>query len=1128
MTRRGIILVLIVALCVLWQLSANAQAQSTEELKALYSQLDQLCSQGEYTEAILVAEKIRSLTEKIYGPDHVETAAVLSRLAELYRLTGQYTKAEPLCKRSLEIYETKLGKNHLEVAKSLNNIAVLYRFTGRYAEAEPLYNRALQIREEALGKDHPDVATSLNNLAVLYWATGRYAEAEPLYRRALEIYEVKLGKDHPSLAAPLDNLAGLYEDAGRYAEAEPLYNRALQIREEALGKDHPDVATSLNNLAGLYCTTGRYAEAEPLYNRALQIREEALGKEHPELATCLDSLAGLYCTTGRYAEAEPLFQRALQMREKALGKEHPDVAKSLNNLAGLYYATDRYAEAEPLYNRALQISEEALGKEHLEVATFLNNLAEVYRTTGRYAEAESLCKRALVITEARLGKDHPSVARSLNNLALLYHDTGQYAEEEPLYKRALEITEARLGKDHVDVATYLNNIAALYAGTGRYAEAEPLYNRALQIREEALGKDHPDVATSLNNLAVLYKDTGRYAEAEPLYRRALEIYEVKLGKDHPDVAGLLNNLAFLYAAREEYSLSSHFFFKSTSIEEQVREHVFLILDERKKLFFMAENVGAMDALLALAAIHLSRDSRVLEDALTAWLRWKGSVTEAQSRITEACSRSEDPVVIQKCEELTNVRRTLASLTASKPEKMDFETYRKTLAEYEGKKSTLEAELSRLSADFALEKLVGKADIQSISALLPKESAYLDFAVITPYDFQQKRFEEKTRCLVFVLLPGDPPRVSLLDLGDAEAIDQQIREYHKIIQKAVGRKRPPDIDALRQPLKVLYGLVLEPLLPYLQERKQLFISPDGSLNLIPFEALITPEGKYLLQQVSIQYIAAGRDIVRFQDQAQAQGKALILADPDYDLGEQERIEVAKQMGVSEFEIRGSSSRDAGTLTFPRLPDTRKEAEAIEKTLKPGEATCHQGQEAIQEVLYAAQSPKILHIATHGYFLPDQKIAPQWNPGRETLPSEALKSYENPMLRSGIALAGANTSQRQGKDYGMVSAEKILGLHLKGTDLVVLSACETGVGEVQTGEGVFGLKRAFLLSGAKTVVMSLWSVPSRETTKMMGSFYEKWSKGQTKAEALREAKLELMKENPNPFFWGAFVMVGDPGK
>jgi len=873
---------------------------------------------------------------------------------------------------------------------------------------------------------------------------------------------------------------------GKYTEAIPLAEKLNLMAEKTFGIDSVETATMLNNLAEVYRAAGRYADAEPAYKRSLGITEAKLGKDHPYVANILNNLASTYEATGRYAEAEPLYKRSLEIREARLGKDHLDVAQSLNNLAGLYYAAARYDQAEPLY------------------------------------------KRSLEIRETKLGKDHPSVATALNNLATLYRDTARYDQAEPLYVRALEINVKALGEDHPNVAYSLNNLAGLYYAAGRYAEAEPLYKRSLEIIEAKLGKDHPDAAQPLNNLALLYRSTGRYAKAEPLYKRSLEIRETKLGKDHPSVATALDNLAGLYAATGRYDLSHQYLYQGINIEEKERENVFLLLDEKQKLSFVARSRGSIESFLTLTSRHLQKDRDAIQDTLTAWLRWKGSVTEAQSRITEACSRSEDSVVIQKCDELTNVRRTLASLTLSKPEKMDFETYRKTLAEYEGKKSNLEAELSRLSADFALEKLVGKADIPTISSLLPKESAYLDFAVITPYDFKQNRFEEKPRCLVFILLPGDPPRVTLVDLGDAEAIDQQIREYHKIIQEAVSRKRPPDIDTLRQPLKALYGLILGPLLPHLQDRKQLFISPDGSLNLIPFEAFITPEGKYLLEEVSIQYIAAGRDIVRFQDEAQAQGKALILADPDYDLGEQERIEVAKQMGVSEFEIRGGSSRDAGTLTFKRLPDTRKEAEAIQKTMKQGEATCRQDQEAIQEVLFAAQYPKVLHIATHGYFLPDQKIAPQWNLGKETLPPEALKTYENPMLRSGIALAGANTSQRQGKDYGMVSAEKVLGLRLKGTDLVVLSACETGVGEVQTGEGVFGLKRAFLLSGAKTLVMSLWSVPSRETTELMESFYEKWSKGQTKAEALREAKLELMKENPNPFFWGAFVMVGEPGK
>jgi CHAT domain-containing protein len=452
-----------------------------------------------------------------------------------------------------------------------------------------------------------------------------------------------------------------------------------------------------------------------------------------------------------------------------------------------------------------------------------------------------------------------------------------------------------------------------------------------------------------------------------------------------------------------------------------------------------------------------------------------------------------------------------------------------LEEYAVKKSTLEAELSRLSAEFALEKLVGKADIPTIASILPTGSVYLDFAVIAPFDFKQKRFEDKPYCLVFILLPGDPPRVALVDLGDAEAINQHIRTYHKVIQEAVQQKLPPNIETLQQPLRALHRLVLEPLLPYIKDRKQLFVSPDGSLNLIPFEALITPAGKYLVEEHSIQYIAAGRDIVRFKDTARAQGKALIMADPDYDLGEEKRVEVAKLLGVGEQVVRGNPSRDAGGLSFMRLPDTRQEAEAIEKALKPNEASCRRDKEALQEVLFDARSPRVLHVATHGYFLPDQKIIPQFGPGRDPLPPEALKAYENPMLRSGIALAGANTSQKQGKDYGLVSAEKLLGLRLKGTELVVLSACQTGVGEVQTGEGVFGLKRAFILSGARTVVMSLWSVPSTETTELMKSFYTKWAQEKkTKAEALREAKLELMKDNRNPFFWGAFVMVGDPGK
>jgi CHAT domain-containing protein len=222
-----------------------------------------------------------------------------------------------------------------------------------------------------------------------------------------------------------------------------------------------------------------------------------------------------------------------------------------------------------------------------------------------------------------------------------------------------------------------------------------------------------------------------------------------------------------------------------------------------------------------------------------------------------------------------------------------------------------------------------------------------------------------------------------------------------------------------------------------------------------------------------------------------------------------------------------------MHFDRLPDTREEADTIEKILhgRFGQKVFNeQDKRALELVLFRASSPKVLHLATHGYFLAEEEAKQSEKTAELPLTGDPLEdtpaTIENPMLRSGIVLAGANTSLKEGKDEGMVTAEKVLGLNLRGTDLVVLSACQTGVGDIQSGEGVFGLKRAFILSGAKTLVMSLWSVPSKETVDLMTAFYALLSDGKTPAEALRQAKLNLMKQKPHPFFWAAFVLTGSP--
>ena len=905
--------------------------------------------------------------------------------------------------------------------------------------------------------------------------------------------QVTMGEQSLEDAKRLNLRATELYKQGKYNEAITYVQQVLEIMEKALGKDHLSVASSLNNLAQLYKSTGRYAEAEPLYKRALAIREKALGSEHPDVAASLSNLAVLYSFIGgRYEEKEPLFKRALAVREKALGSEHPYVAQSLGLLAGQYESTGRYAEAEPLYKRELEIREKVSGREHPETAVALRLLAELYRVTGRYAEAE------------------------------------------PLYKRSLEIVEKAFGKEHFSVAASLSKLAMLYYSTDRYAEAEPLYTRALAIQEKVLGREHPAVAHILSPLAELYRATGRYGEAEPLYKRALAIWEKQLGSEHPGVVPSLNHLAFLYAATERHPESQNLFKRSVSMDDVKRENVFFVLNEKQKMSYMNQNEGSIHAFMSHSVKHMQASPQAITDTFNAWLKWKGAVAEAQGRYMDAAMQSGDPEVKKKLDELTAIRREIAKMQLSKPGKDGFEAYRNRIDALQKQKETLEAELSRLSKDFALEKTIGRADANKISAILPKDSVYIDFAKIEFYDFKKNKLD-KPKYLAFVLIPQKEPHVKLIEISDAADIEKHVKAYLQEMNKIKTSGNVPDKAALDTAARAIYDIAIKPLEKYMDGRKQLFISPDGNLNLISFEALVTPSNKYLMEEHTINYIAAGRDIIRFTDTTMAKGDALIIADPDYDMGLTERDKAAKELNVAKT-IRGNVSRDASNLNFNRLPDTKQEADAIEKILtdkKKIKVKNYQNTQAIEEMMFSSETPKILHLATHGYFLNDEEVKGSNETRGVTIKlnedfsaTNETVNIENPMLRSGIVFSGVNASLKAGRDEGMMSAEKILGLNLKGTDLVVLSACETGVGDVKNGEGVFGLKRAFILSGAKTLVMSLWSVPSAETTEMMTDFYMFMANGRSKAEALRQAKLNMMVKKQNPFYWGAFVMTGKP--
>ena len=979
---------------------------------------------------------------------------------------GQFRDALPHALRALAIREKALGATHPSTAISLSNLAELYRLLGAYSQAEPLYLRALTIVEKVLGPTDPDTAIVLNNLAELYRATGAYARAEPLYQRALAIVEKALGPEHPDTAGSLNNLALLYWATGAYAQAEPLHQRALAIREKTLGPAHPHTANSLSNLALVYQATGAYEKAEPLYRRALTIRERALGPAHPDTALSLNNLAALYQATGAYAQAEPLYQRALTIREQTLGPTHPDTAQSLNNLALLYGATGAYAQAEPLYRRALAIREQALGPAHPDTAQSLNNLAAHYLTTGAYAQAEPLYRRALTIREKALGPTHPDIAQSLTNLALLYWATGAYAQAEPLYQRALAIDEKTLGAGHPETAASLNNLALLYWATGAYAQAEPLYQRALAVVENALGAGHPHVATSLANLAGLYLATGASARAGPLYERSLSIAE-------------RNSARFLLTGGEA----------------------------RKRAYLQQRSTDVyQDVTFSLA----HGDVRARGLGLTAVLQYKGRVLDAMTDNRAQLRRSVAPGDRALFEKLVAVTAQLSTLTFRGPGTLSVPTYRAQLDALARQEEQLQADLSGRSA--ALRPALTPVTLEAVRNALPPDRVLVEWFRYAPFNAKAKDVQSRwgsPRYVAFVLRRDADP--AAIDLGPAEDIERPVHDFRAAL-------RTPTSTFYAPVARDLYDKLVAPLRTALGRSERLLLSPDGALNLVPFAALMDETGQYLAQRFELSYLTSGRDLVSLATAVPARTGALVVADPAYGL--------RSSTGPS-ADIRQSADLDFSGLVFQPLPGTAAEAEALQGLLKLQRQEVLTGEHATEDTLKAVQGPRLLHVATHGFFLNDPELpAARLSPagfGADTLEPQL---GTNPLLRSGLALAGANARRSGQSNDGILTAAEAAELDLVGTQLVVLSACQTGEGQVQQGEGVYGLRRALVLAGAQAQLVSLWTVSDAQTKDLMVDYYRRLLKGEGRSAALRQTQLQMIG-NPasaHPFFWAAFVPIG----
>jgi CHAT domain-containing protein/Tfp pilus assembly protein PilF len=866
---------------------------------------------------------------------------------------------------------------------------------------------------------------------------------------------------------------------------------------------------------------GQYDEAQTMLEKALEIREKIIGPDHPDIAFALTLEGNIAYHKGDLAKAEALFQRAITMLERTIGPDCPQVAMRLNNLASVYVVKRELNKSELLHRRALQIREQSLPPDHPDIAQSLNNLANVYYERGDLESAERLYLRATAINEKILGPDHINLSYPLQNLGEIYLEKGDYQQAQRFLERALAIREHNLGKDHPYVAIVIHNLGELYRNKGDYGKAEELFKRAIEIREKKFGPDHPETAHSLDGLGDIYFFKGDYPKAESFYKRSLGIEEVSWGKEHPETLKTANKLARLYMASGDPAKAIAFQTRAITGTEHNIDLNLAAGSERQKQAYLASLPEQLNQAISLHVRFAPNNTSARELAATTVLRRKGRVLDAVSGSLEALrqrSSSEDQRLL---DQLGSTTARLAKLALNGPEKTPAAEYNKQLASLEEQKEKLEAAISERSAEFRAQ--AQPVTLSAIRTAIAPDTALVEFSAYLPFSPKRKvGSEQRAEQHYVAYILRQRGELAWKELGPAKDIDAAVAQFRESL-------KDPHRKDVNQLARALNAKLMQPIRALLGDSKRLLISPDGELNLIPFEALVDEHGHYLVQRYSISYLTTGRDLLRMQIARASHEKPVVIANPAF--GEPQSVQIAslekaKFKATTHLAARRSitSADNLASVYFAPLAGTAQEAHTI-KALFP-DANVLTGTNATETALKKVNAPNILHIATHGFFLTD--TADSAGRGIGTRAINAKVRIENPLLRSGLALAGANLS-RDSTDNGILTALEASSLNLWGTKLVTLSACDTGVGEVKNGEGVYGLRRAFTLAGTETLVMSLWPVSDYVTREMMTSYYTGLKNGLGRGEALRQAELAMLKHKgrQHPFYWASFIQSGEWG-
>jgi CHAT domain-containing protein len=1033
---------------------------------------------------------------------HQERIYLYELLIELGQVSGQHRNVEEYINRILEIKAMLIGSETPEYHLSKIRLANYYvDFTDKIEDARNIYDNSFtKIVKPEINQWHKNYFDIITHMASMYEDLDDYKKSSDLLDEALLVARSKYDNKDIVYARALEKIANLQINIGQYDKAKEALDNSTSILKGFKTDDAKNLlASTLFTQAKLNVIRGEYDEAESNLKDSEKLLSKALISLDVVNLDQTNDRANLFINLGRYAEAEKILVQSLKDKRNQFGDKSRQLNAPLILNARLRLLKGDYAEAENNARRANSISTTIYGEKSTKVVPSMMALADVYINIGDYDKAETLVKSAIDILRGQFGSEHVDVGNAIAKLALIKYYNGEPTKGVlELFAQAESIIGKRLGSNNPTYAEILKNMALVNISAGNYDLANTYLLDAGKIYAAKVGKRNNVNAAAIAVLKgdILYRQKS-YPAAESMYNDALKQYAKVFSNTHPEYVKVQAKLSKTYYMQSNFTKAQEQMDLVLGNYRNFIDKYFPALSEREKAKFwntIKSNYEFYNTLI----VNRNRSEKYIGELYNNALLTKALLLNSSIKIRQRILNSNDQELITMYNDWVDKKEILTTAISMSAEQLAENGI--NTAALTAELEALEKKMSLRSEDFAgIEKK--SVTWENVRDGLRENEVAIE---MVRFRFFRHDFTDSVMYAVLYVRGGKRSTPQLIILNNGKELETQ---YLKNYRNRIKYKLDDDVS---------FSQFWKPIIEKIGDGiSTMYLSPDGVYNQINLEAIPTPDGKYVLDNSNIILLSNTRDLyLKKGKQAPptVSTKALMFGNPDF--------YVTTKAGQPK---EGSGITRANAEVISALPGTKREIEELEELLKRKgwEVEKYTEGKAEEPAIKSVSNPRIFHVATHGFFQ-DKKVA------KNDEFNEA-SAYENPLLKTGLLLAGAGDILNETKfnynvDNGILTAYEAMNLNLDQTDLVVLSACETGLGEIEAGEGVFGLQRAFLVAGARTIIMSLFKVSDEATQQLMVKFYRKWIETGNKREAFIEAKKEIRNEYKDPIYWGPFIMIG----